>query len=129
MPNPVTNGAMLQCSMGIAPSTLMVLPVSRVTSGMQPVATILDNKPLVNILPFGMCNAPANPAVAAARAAAFGSPVPGPCLPVIPAPWAPGSPGILVGGKPLLNNASKCMCQWSGVIQVVTSPAMMVITP
>lgn len=129
MPNPVTNGAMLQCSMGIAPSTLMVLPVSGVTSSMQPVATILDNKPLVNILPFGMCNAPANPAVIAARAAALGSPVPGPCLPVTPAPWAPGSPGVLVGGKPLLNNTSKCMCQWGGVIQVITSPAMMVMTP
>lgn len=129
MAHPVTNGAMIRCSFGIAPGSLVVLPLAMVTTGSQPVATIFDNKPLLNILPFGMCNSATNPAVIAARAAALGSPVPGPCLPVVTAPWAPGSPGILVGGKPLLNNTSKCMCAWSGVIEVVTSPAITVMTP
>ena len=57
----VCMGASLQCSFGTAPSTLMVLPANRVL-GPTPVANIMDNKPMVNILPFGMCNSVANPA-------------------------------------------------------------------
>ena len=128
MPNAVTNGALVQCSFGLVPVTLIVLPVNRVLAGGQPMANILDSKPFVNIVPFGMCNSPANPAVIAARAAAFGAPVPGPCVPVT-APWAPGMPTVLVGGAPGLNNSSKCMCTWAGVISVTMTPAMTVGTP
>jgi hypothetical protein len=42
-----------------------------------------------------------------------------PCIPVIAAPWAPGSPTVLVGGKPALTQMSKCFCNWGGVIQIV----------
>ena len=66
----VSATASLLCTMGMAPSTLMVLPVNRVLCGGPPAANIMDNKPFVNILPFGMCMSPANPAVAAATAAA-----------------------------------------------------------
>jgi hypothetical protein len=68
MPQQLCNGALLQCSMGMAPSGLTVLPVNRVNTGNQPDANIMDNVPLENILPFGMCMSPANPAVAAATA-------------------------------------------------------------
>lgn len=64
----VCGGAMLQCSFGAAPSTLIILPANRVISA-QPIANIMDNKPMVNILPIGVCSSPANPAVAAATAA------------------------------------------------------------
>ena len=60
----------------------------------------MDNKPFVNILPFGMCMSLANPMVAAATAAALGALTPMPCIPVTPAPWVPGSPTVLVGGMP-----------------------------
>ena len=43
---------------------------------------------------------------------------PGPCTPVTAAPWAPGSPTALVGGAPALNNSSKCLCSYGGVIQI-----------
>ena len=56
----VFGGAMLQCSFGMAPSTLTVLPAARVMSKM-PMATIMDQIPLVNIMPFGMCTCLANP--------------------------------------------------------------------
>ena len=116
----VFGGAMLQCSFGMAPSSLMVLPANRVLSKM-PMATIMDNVPMVNILPFGMCQSLANPTVAAATTAAFGVLTPMPCIPLIPAPWTPGSPTVLAGGKPCLNQSCKCMCAYGGVIQI-TNP-------
>ena len=66
MPNHVCMGAKTKCSMGLAPSTLIVLPVNKVLTSNVPAANIMDNKPIVNIVPFGMCKSPANPAVAAA---------------------------------------------------------------
>lgn len=107
---------MLACSFGAAPSPLTVLPVNKVMAGGPPAATIMDHIPTTNIAPFGMCTAPTNPAVIAA----LGSPVP--CVPVTPAPWVPGAPTVLLGGQPALDNASKCMCTWLGIIQV-TAPA------
>ena len=113
----VCAGAMMMCSFGVAPSSLVVLPVYRTMTG-APAANIMDNKPMVNIPPFGMCSSPANPMVAAATAAALGVLTPMPCIPVTAAPWAPGSPTVLIGNMPALNNSSKLMCNWGGVIQI-----------
>ncbi len=121
MPQQVVLGAMMQCSFGMAPSSLIVLPVNRVMVGGAVAANIVDNVPIVNIPPFGMCQSIANPAVAAATTAALGVLTPMPCLPVIPAPWAPGSPTVPVGGMPALNSASTCMCAWAGMISI-TNP-------
>lgn len=124
----VCGGAMMKCSFGVAPSSLMVLPVNRVVNIM-PIANIMDNKPLLNILPFGMCNSPANPMVAAATAAALGVLTPMPCIPVTVAPWTPGSPTVQVGNMPALNNSSKCMCNWGGVIQILNPGQMTIMVP
>lgn len=113
----VCSGAMLQCPFGAAPSTLNVLPAARVQSTM-PVATISDNVPMVNIMPFGMCSSLANPTVASATAAAMGALTPMPCIPAITAPWVPGSPTVLVGGKPALSNSSTLMCAYGGSITI-----------
>ena len=118
-------GALLQCSFGVAPSSLVVLPVSR-TLTQTPAANIMDFAPMVNILPFGMCNSIANPMVAAATAAALGVLTPMPCIPATAAPWAPGSPTVMIGGMPALNNSSKLMCMWAGVIQI-TMPGQMTV--
>lgn len=114
----VCGGATLACSFGVAPSVLNVLPAARVMTHMA-IAGIMDQVPLVNILPFGMCTNPANPMVAAATAAALGVLTPMPCIPVPAGPWAPGNPTVLIGGKPALNNSCKLMCSWGGVIQIV----------
>ncbi len=119
MPQHVCMGATLKCSFGVAPSSLMVLPVNRVMTSNVPAANIMDHKPMVNIMPFGMCNCPANPAVAAATAAALGVLTPMPCVPVTAAPWAPGAPTVLLANFPALNNTSKLMCTWGGIIEVV----------
>ncbi len=113
----VCMGAMMQCSFGVAPSSLMVLPANKVMTGV-PAANIMDNKPMVNILPFGMCQSPANPMVAAATAAALGVLTPMPCIPNTAAPWAPGAPTVLIANMPALNNSSKLMCNWGGVISI-----------
>ena len=120
MPMQVVNTAQLMCSMGLAPSVLVVLPLNRVMSGNQPAANIMDHKPMVNILPFGMCRSPANPVVAAATAAAMGVLTPMPCIPATPAPWMPGAVTVLLGNAPSLDNTCKLMCMWAGVIQVVS---------
>lgn len=118
MPMHVCNGATLMCSFGVAPSTLIVLPQNQVMTSNVPAANIMDNKPIANIPPFGMCTTPSNPAVASATAAAMGVLTPMPCVPVIPAPWAAGSPTVLLGNMPALNNTSTLTCAWGGVITI-----------
>lgn len=124
----VCGGAMLMCAFGMAPSVFNVLPESKTVTTM-PIANIMDNKPLVNIMPFGMCSCPGNPTVAAATAAAFGVLTPMPCVPAISAPWVPGSPTVLIGGKPALNNNCKLMCNWGGVIQITNPGTMNIMVP
>lgn len=124
----VCAGALLQCSFGAAPATLAVLPANGVTTG-TPQATIMDGKPMVNVATFGVCISLSNPAVAAATAAALGVLVPMPCIPATSAPWAPGSPTVLIKGVPALNNASKLMCSFGGVIQIVSPGQATVSVP
>jgi len=114
----VVMGAMLACSFGVAPSSLVLTPENRTNASKMSAATIMDNIPMKNILPFGMCSSPTNPQVIAATAAAMGVLTPQPCIPVTTAPWIPGSPTVLISKKPALNNSSKCMCMWLGVISV-----------
>ena len=114
----VCMGAMMQCSMGLAPSSLMVVPTNKVMTSNKPAATIMDHKPMANVLPFGMCKSPANPMVAAATAAALGVLTPMPCIPATAAPWAPGSSTVLIGNMPALNDSSKLMCSYAGVISI-----------
>ena len=110
--------AMLQCSFGLAPSTLSVLPASRVIVEGRPAATIADMVPGVNVPPFAMCSSLANPTVAAATAAALGVLTPMPCVPALTGPWAPGAAQTSIGGKPALVAGSTAMCAWGGVINI-----------
>jgi hypothetical protein len=116
---PVVNGAKLLCTMGTAPCTFIVPPVNKVMMEGAPAANIMDNVPMKNITGFGNCLSLANPTVASATSAAMGVLTPMPCVPVIPAPWAPGSATLTIGKLPALNNSSKCMCAFAGSISVV----------
>jgi len=97
----------------------MVLPTNRTMTSSVPAANIMDNIPMVNILPFGMCMSLANPTVASATAAAMGVLTPMPCIPVTPGPWIPGSPTVMLGKMPALNNSCKLMCAYAGVISII----------
>lgn len=116
MPNQVSMGAMMKCSFGAAPSSLVVLPKNRVMCEGPPAANIMDHIPFLNIMPFGVCTSMANPAVAAATSAAMGVLTPVPCTPVTAAPWTPGAPTVMIANMPALDNVSKCMCSFGGVI-------------
>src|SRR5579884_4090889 len=100
MPMQVCMGAMMQCTFGMAPSTLAVLPTNMVLTNGVPDANIMDHEPMVNIMPFGMCMSLANPTVAAATSAAMGVLTPMPCIPNTPAPWTPGATTVLLGNFP-----------------------------
>lgn len=113
----VCSGAMMKCSFGVAPSTLNVLPQHKTMTG-APAANIMDNKPMLNVAPFGMCQSLANPTVAAATAAAMGVLTPMPCIPNTAAPWVPGAPTVLLDNMPSLSKSSMLMCMWGGVIQI-----------
>lgn len=127
MGNPAVNTAMCQCTFGTLPAPLTVTSQTTVLGSNMPAATIMDiPKPPMT---FGMCSSPANPAVASATAAALGVLTPMPCVPACAAPWAPGSPTVLICNNPALNNSSKCMCNWGGVISVTTTQAVTINIP
>lgn len=123
MPNNCCMGGMMMCTFGMAPSSLVPTPKPVNTSNMV-AANIMDNKPIANVPPFGMCTSPSNPTVAAATAAALGVLTPMPCVPNTPAPWAPGAPTVILCNFPALNNTSKLACIWGGVISF-TNPGQM----
>ena len=129
MPLQVCMGAMMQCSFGMAPSSLVVLPTNRVMTNQMPDANIMDHIPMTNIMPFGMCMSIANPVVASATAAALGVLTPMPCIPATPAPWVAGAPTVLLGNFPSLDNVSQLMCMWTGVITFVDAGEVTVDIP
>ncbi|HLM87169.1 MAG TPA: DUF4280 domain-containing protein [Solirubrobacteraceae bacterium] len=123
MPPLAGTGSQLMCAMGAAPSALTIAPgpphVLMAPTGV-PVATINDHLPIANVPSFGMCVSPANPAVQAAEG-------PAPCVPIIPAPWAPPT-GVLIDGVPAIGIGATCMCQWAGTITVLAAPVTTVVT-
>ena len=109
----------MQCTFGMAPAAFTVVDPTRptLTPAKLPIGNIMDNKPMVNIKPFGMCQSMANPTVASATAAALGVLTPMPCVPVIVAPWAPGGQ-VRISNFPMLLDNCKCMCNWGGQISI-----------
>lgn len=118
MPKQVCNGAILQCTMGTTPSSLLVPPRHRVQTERQEAANISDHVPIVNVASFGACNSIANPVVASATAAKLGVFTPMPCVPNTPAPWVAGAPTVSMDMLPTLDDISKLACTWGGVISV-----------
>lgn len=115
---PVVSGASLLCTMGTAPSTLMVTSQMKVLYGGAPAATVQDAAPISNVPPCGMCNSMANPTVAAATAAKLGVFTPMPCVPLPAGIWMGGAPKVLIGGIPSLTSGARLMCSYGGSISI-----------
>src|SRR4029077_17498374 len=118
MPMQVCMGAMMQCSFGVAPSSLVVLTKNETFTDQVPDANIMDHVPMVNIMPFGMCTSLANPTVASATSAAMGVLTPMPCIPNTPSPWVTGAPTVILGNTPTLDNVSRLMCASAALIHL-----------
>lgn len=118
MPKMVVDGAKLKCDQGTSPGSLAIPPVNGTSGDDRPAATVNDFVPVQNVAPFGMCRSMANPQVSAATAAAQGALTPQPCVPVLAAPWSPGSSLATIQDQKALTADSKCLCQWGGSIEI-----------
>jgi len=117
MPQLATTGALAKCIFGVAPGPLNFLPSYKVTAT-TPAGNISDFKPFSNIIPFGMCMSPGNPAVLAATIAALGVLTPVPCTPNISTPWIPMAPTKMIGMMPVVTSVSMQICKFGGLIKI-----------
>jgi hypothetical protein len=108
----------IQCSFGLVPTPLIVLPDRTVTAEGMLMGNISDMLPLANIEPFGDCVSLANPEVLAATIAALGVLTPMPCIPVTVEPWVSEALTVLVQGMPAIDETAILMCTWLGVIHI-----------
>ena len=113
----VCTGAEVTCTFGAVPA---VFTASSVDVDATAPAGVITDVTVENIPTFGMCVAPANPAVAATIQHTA------PCLPVL-MPWTPGSAQVMIDGVPALDDSSECMCAWAGVV-TVSSPGQEQVT-
>ncbi len=124
----VGTGSTLTCTFGAAPSVLTVTPKALVDRVAMAAASVMDQVPMVEVKPFGMCSSLANPTVASATSAANGVLTPMPCIPNLTAPWTPGNPLVLVGGAPIVTQTSTCTCAWGGLITVTQAGQATVVS-
>ena len=122
MPPLTSSGALVTCSMATPPVEvpLATTPGRTPVNAGTPAATIQDALPMANIPSFGMCGAPANPAVAAATAAKLGAFTPAPCTPAVASPWTPGATKVRINDQPALHQSCQTTCAWGGVITITT---------
>ena len=106
--------------MGVSPSSLTVLPDRTALLSNKPQANIMDYKPMVNIMPFGLCKSLANPTVASATTAR-GVLTPMPCIPNTTTPWMPAKSNMMVKGQPALQDNCQLICGWAGTIKIITN--------
>lgn len=118
----VAHISLIKCSFGTAPTPLFI-EGRTVKAEFMLMGNIMDCVPLLNILPFGMCSAPTNPAVIAAA----GAPVP--CIPVTTSPWISEALTVLVQGFPALDETSFLMCDWLGIITIMEPGNVTVMVP
>ncbi len=114
----VCAGAELECNFGDDEADLKVVAGHNVKIDDELMANMMDNKPFVNVGPFGQCSNPANPMVAAATAANAGRLQEMPCIPVLPAPWLKTKMDVRVNKLPALLESSQLMCVYGGVITI-----------
>ncbi len=122
-------GAVCRCTMGSAPSPLVVLPIHRTFGCCSPAANMGDHIPFLNIIPFGVCKSILCPTTAALTAAALGALTPGPCIPATASPWTPCATNVLIDNQPALDNTSKASCIYGGEVSIGFAGQVTVLVP
>lgn len=119
----VTEGALMMCSFGVAPSSLIVTSNATVTVGGIPAATLMDYAPFANIPCFGVCLSPMHPGFVGGvvSAALGGAPVAPPCTPAVATPWLQPALITTIDGLAVLLPSAVNHCALSGVIKFVTT--------
>jgi hypothetical protein len=101
-------GALCKCDQGAAPTPLTVTSQQIVEVTGMLVATVMDNAPMANITPFGICQ----------QLTKMASGVPTPCVPAPAGPWSPGSELESINGVAVLTADSKLQCTVGGKITI-----------
>lgn len=114
----VVQGAKLKCTFGSQESTFQVPVDHKIYINNKPQGNMMDFKPMMNIMPFGLCSSLANPTVAAATAAASGVLQKMPCIPATVTPWFNVKMDVLLEYFPAMLDSSKTMCMWCGMISI-----------
>ena len=117
MANLVVTGATLSCTMGTAPTALVVTSNTTVLATLT-AATIMDYASITNIPTFTLCASTTNPTTIAATAAASGVYTQGACIPAVAAPWSPGATTTYINNMPALNDSCQCYCSYGGTISI-----------
>ncbi len=99
----VVEGAVIECTLGSAPSALLVTPSNMVDAGSLVAATIQDFESITNIPTFGTCSSTSSACVPATTA------------------WTPGSANVTIGNQPALDDSSTCQCSLGGTISVTSA--------
>ncbi|USO02363.1 MAG: DUF4280 domain-containing protein [Alphaproteobacteria bacterium] len=119
-------GCVQMCTFGMAPMPFLPIPSNIFT--VEPVGSMVDIIPFMNIMPFAMCVSLLNPMVLSATIAAFGILIPMPCIPIPVMPRTPAAYNILRDDAlPVATVPSMTMCAWIGVITPIVPDQFEVI--
>lgn len=101
----MTAMAMIKCNAGTVPLPILLPVAHGVTSKNMPLLNANDHVPMMNIMPFGVCQR---------------KPFPPPgniCVPITPFAWKKGDMHCFVGGAPALTKDSCLTCMMGGTIK------------
>src|SRR3990167_2132047 len=104
MAKEVVDGAMCVCSFGLAPYRFDTTPRPALEDGL-PMGTVMDfqEEDIKTQGPFVRCISPCNPNFLFKK-------IPAQCQPLFNRPWVPGSPQVMIDGKPPLGDNSILIC-------------------
>ncbi|WP_081667088.1 DUF4280 domain-containing protein [Paenibacillus pinihumi] len=113
----VVAGAILSCSSGTQLNRLKLPSSHGVYVKDKPQMNVKDSVLNVNVMPFGRCFSPINPAVQAGEMDIEGV-MKAPCVPLLSSQWTGGKENVLVEGAPALVNKCTLMCTLGGCITI-----------
>lgn len=110
-------GTLRKCIFGLVPTPFLPIPSNVFT--VEPVGSMLDIIPFLNVMTFGICITPTNPMVDAIMIASLGTVDFAPCIPIPIIPKTPAAYNVLRDGIPMAQIESFDLCLWGGLIMTI----------